>query len=149
MASWPSSADWDRDALALEFKELLELEVDLDLTITGFETAEIDLVLDGDRNGGPDPADAEVEVTGPAVSRTGDLWLLDLHRLFCGDALASTSYPHVLGGERADFLILGPTLQRAGQRPRQRAREDAASGVPPGQRRAQRGRVHRIPRDLS
>ena len=101
-------ADWDRDALALEFKELLELDVDIDLTGTGFETTEIDLVLDGDRNGGPDPADAEVEVTGPAVSRPGDLWLLDRHRLLCGDALASTSYAHVLGGEQADFLIADP-----------------------------------------
>lgn len=45
------------DLLNLEFSELSNLDLDFNLEITGFETAEIDLILDG--NGTTDPkADA-------------------------------------------------------------------------------------------
>ena len=36
-------AGWDRDILAIEFQALSELDLDFDLEITGFETAELDL----------------------------------------------------------------------------------------------------------
>ena len=38
------NAGWDRELLALELSYITELEIDFDLTITGFETAEIDLL---------------------------------------------------------------------------------------------------------
>ena len=38
---------WDRDALRLEFSDLLELEPQIDLEISGFEMGEIDGLLDG------------------------------------------------------------------------------------------------------
>lgn len=40
-------AGWDRDLLAIEFQELMKIDVDFDLTLTGFETPEIDIILDG------------------------------------------------------------------------------------------------------
>src|ERR1051325_4005620 len=40
------SAGWDLDILAVELRELSILEMDFDLEVTGFETAEIDLLLD-------------------------------------------------------------------------------------------------------
>ena len=48
---------WSIELLNLEFSELSNLDLDFNLEITGFETAEIDLILDGD--GSTDPkADA-------------------------------------------------------------------------------------------
>ncbi len=38
-------AGWDRDLLAIELQELVEIDLDFDLEVTGFETAEIDLLL--------------------------------------------------------------------------------------------------------
>jgi hypothetical protein len=38
---------WERDLLALEFSDILELEADIDLEIRGFEIAEIDGLLEG------------------------------------------------------------------------------------------------------
>ena len=38
-------AGWDRALLALEFQYLTDLDLEFDLTITGFETAEIDLMI--------------------------------------------------------------------------------------------------------
>ena len=36
---------WDQELLALELQYIAELDIDFDLTITGFETAEIDFLL--------------------------------------------------------------------------------------------------------
>jgi ParB-like chromosome segregation protein Spo0J len=41
------NAGWDEDLLALELGELAVLDLDFDLTLTGFEMAEIDLLIDG------------------------------------------------------------------------------------------------------
>ena len=40
---------WDREALCLEFSDLLELEPQIDLEVSGFEIGEIDVLLDGQR----------------------------------------------------------------------------------------------------
>jgi hypothetical protein len=65
-------------AHAIELQEL-SVHLDVDVTITGFETAEIDLLirdLDGDS---PDEADEvpEIDRSAPAVSRPGEpqVWL--------------------------------------------------------------------------
>ena len=58
-------------------KELSALDLNFDVEITGFETAEIDLLIDGAT--APIKADRSDIVPEPqteAVSRLGDLWLL-------------------------------------------------------------------------
>ncbi len=75
------TGSWDLDALRLEFEDLLDLDVDLE--ITGFEMGEIDQVLAFGEDGGADPLDA-MQVTpdsdAPVISRRGDLWQLTEHR---------------------------------------------------------------------
>ena len=39
------NAGWDKDLLKLELKELADLEIDFDLSLTGFSTGEIDVLL--------------------------------------------------------------------------------------------------------
>jgi ParB-like chromosome segregation protein Spo0J len=52
-------AGWDRDLLAIELQGLAEIDLDFDLDVLGFETAEIDLLIGGGaEEGEPDPADA-------------------------------------------------------------------------------------------
>jgi DNA modification methylase len=106
------NAGWDRERLAVELPELKELLVgeNLDITITGFETAEIDqLVIDFEDNT-EDPAD-EVQTdwlsTAP-VSRPGDLWQLGPHRLLCGDARQAADLDQLLGNEQAAMAFLDP-----------------------------------------
>ena len=103
-------AGWDRSLLVLEFQGLIDIGFDVELT--GFEMPEIDLLLDEALEaGGLSPA-AEDELpasrNGPPVSRLGDLWILGVHRLFCGDARASTSYDRLLPGKKADLLFTDP-----------------------------------------
>ena len=73
-------ADWDLDALALEFGELKALEFNLNLT--GFDSREID-AFTLTPNADEDEAPSLPEVP---VSNVGDLWLLGPHRVLCGDS---------------------------------------------------------------
>ena len=103
-------AGWDRELLAIELQGLIELDVDIELT--GFEMAEIDLILDEAREasgdaGGPEDAVSEPSLD-PAVSQTGDLWLLGSHRLLCGDARDQAAYDQLLAGAKAEFAFTDP-----------------------------------------
>ena len=106
------NAGWDREVLAIELQALIDLEFDVE--ITGFSLAEVDLLIDEAREASPDPehaADNEVPpLTDPAsaVTRCGDLWLLDRHRLLCGDSRHAETFHHLLQDERADLIFTDP-----------------------------------------
>ena len=104
------NAGWDRDLLALELQGLTELDLDLDfdLTVTGFETAEIDLLVgDAEISDAADEV-AEIDPDRPLVSRPGDLWIIGRHRLLCGDSTDPASYDHLLGGQKARLMFVDP-----------------------------------------
>jgi DNA modification methylase len=97
--------------LALELKYLDELALDFDVTITGFETAEVDLLIGELEAGQPtDQADElpAVDAAAAAVSRLGDLWLLGKHRLLCADATQAASFERLLNGTRAEIVFADP-----------------------------------------
>jgi hypothetical protein len=100
-------ATWDREALAVEFSEILEVEPQIDLEITGFEMGEVDVLLD---DGGIDQEDElpETDPTMAPVTRPGDLWRLGDHHLLCADARKAGSYARVLGDEKADMMFTDP-----------------------------------------
>jgi DNA modification methylase len=104
----PEQAVWDFDLLRAHFKELIDLDFEVELT--GFSTGEIDLLLDGKpAMAATDPADDLTGLDdGPAVSRPGDVWELGRHRLICGDALHDTSYRALLHGELAQMVVTDP-----------------------------------------
>jgi len=104
-------AGWDEDLLAFELRDLSSLDLDFDLEITGFETAEIDSLIgsldDGEKD---DEADRLPPVDEEAlpVSRPGNLWLMGPHRLLCGDATQDKSYATLLEGRRARMVFTDP-----------------------------------------
>ena len=101
-------AGWDREILAIELQHLTSLDLDFDVTITGFEMAEIDLLLGGSEPEA-DPADAmPPPATGPAVTRPGDVWQIGRHRLICGDAMDAATFALLLNGERAQMVFTDP-----------------------------------------
>ena len=99
-------SSWDGDALKNEFAEVLEINKEIDLRISGFEMGEIDVALsfaEDEEDALPAPNDSE-----PPGTKLGDLWLLGEHRLLCADALARESYPRLLDGERASMVFTDP-----------------------------------------
>jgi DNA modification methylase len=105
------NAGWDRALLGLELQYLTELEIDFDVTVTGFDLPEIDLLI-GELSlaaNDNDAADAVVEVAaGPAISRLGDIWQIGNHRLICGDSTKLEAYQQLLGDARAQMVFTDP-----------------------------------------
>jgi DNA modification methylase len=100
-------AGWDADILAIELQDLIDLDFDIELT--GFETGEIDVLLDGEDTAGDDADNVCPEYDqSPSITRLGDRWGLGDHVLVCGDARDNHAYQRLLGGERAVYVITDP-----------------------------------------
>lgn len=103
------NAGWDGELLAIEMKTLIDL--DFDMSATGFSLAEIDFIIDGEREKATVPTQAEDAVPlrpTCAVSRSGDLWCLGRHRLLCGDARSRDDLAILMQGDTADLLFVDP-----------------------------------------
>jgi hypothetical protein len=103
-------ASWDDRLLGEQLRELSELNLEFSLEITGFDMAEIDLFIEGAANTPqPDPDDVPLPVvSGPAVTRLGDTWLLGPHRIHCGSALDEHAYRALMGETRAAMVFTDP-----------------------------------------
>ena len=103
-------AGWDKELLAIELQGLIELDVEIELT--GFDMAEIDLILEDAREANGESSGPEDKVPehspGPAVTQSGDLWVLGKHNLLCGDARDQAAYDRLLEGAKAEFAFTDP-----------------------------------------
>lgn len=99
---------YDNDLLRFELGTLSEMDLSFDLEMTGFETAEIDLLLDGDAESKPNPADEVPPVETVAVTQPGYLWQLGKHRLICGDSTKPETYVTLMRGDKAQAVITDP-----------------------------------------
>lgn len=105
------NATWDNALLAENF-QLLATE-DLDVTLSGFELAEVDVILQGEPSNETNDADDEPIKPGPAVSRLGDEWILGEHRLHCGNALDPQAVAKLMQGDRASVVFVDPPFNLA------------------------------------
>ncbi len=105
------NAGWNPEILAQELHYLIEVEVDFDVSVTGFEAAEIDLLIEGLDPEKADPKADELPET-PALEdltvRHGDLWLLGRHRLLCGDATKPADFELLMAETRAQMVFVDP-----------------------------------------
>lgn len=97
-------AGWDDELLRVELSELQA--AGLDLTLTGFEQAELDELLLS-REGAADPDDAPPAPKRP-ISKPGDLWLLGRHRVLCGSATEKTDVEGLLDGASPRLMVTDP-----------------------------------------
>lgn len=98
---------WDEKTLALELGDLSGMDLSFDVGITGFETGQIDVMiaaLEPEEETSPLDEVPEPE-PGPPVTRRGDLWLIGVHRIYCGNALESSSYAALMGPEKARLVF--------------------------------------------
>jgi DNA modification methylase len=104
-------AGWDRHLLSIELGDLIDLlpVEGLDVSLTGFETPEIDLLLADSATTRPTPEDAMPRMPRHGVTRPGDLWLLGKHRLMCGDAGNADDLGRLMDGALAAAVFCDPT----------------------------------------
>ncbi len=101
-------AGWDNEILAIELQHLSALDITLDVTVTGFEIPEIDLIVQEISARQNKHEIVEIDQSGPAVTRFGDLWQLGKHKIFCGNALHENSYQALMGNRRAHAVFTDP-----------------------------------------
>ena len=99
-------AGWDEELLALELGELSAPELELNLDVTGFSTADVDRITSFrlvDQEDGALPP-----LPKKPVSRLGDFFILDQHRVLCADARHRSTYLRLLGNEPAQMVFVDP-----------------------------------------
>jgi hypothetical protein len=100
------NAGWDEKLLATELEFLADLQIDLDVSITGFDTVEIDRII-ASASQGDEPADEAPPLpAGPAISRPGEIWNLGPHRVICGNALEGATFAALMGTDLARMAFL-------------------------------------------
>jgi DNA modification methylase len=100
-------ADWDEELLAVELQEIEEL--DLDLSLSGFDDAELArLLATQEAMVGLCDEDATPALPQTPISAPGDLWILGRHRLLCGDATDQQAVSRLLGAVKPMLMVTDP-----------------------------------------
>ena len=102
------SGDWDKDKLALLIADLQG--ADFDVSLTGFEPAEIDDLFKDTLKDSvkDDDFDVGAELEKPTMTKPGDIWMLGRHRLICGDSTKAETYDLLMGNTKANLVITDP-----------------------------------------
>ena len=102
------SGDWDTDKLSLLIADLQG--ADFDVSLTGFDPAEIDdlfkdTIKDGIKD---DEFDVDAELEKPTITKVGDIWQLGRHRLICGDSTKAETFDLLMAGVKANLVLTDP-----------------------------------------
>ena len=102
------SGDWDKNKLALLIADLQG--ADFDVSLTGFDPAEIDDLFKDTLKDGikDDEFDVEAELAKPTKTKPGDIWLLGRHKLICGDTTNPDTLKTLMGEEKANLVVTDP-----------------------------------------
>src|ERR1039458_343023 len=106
------NAEWDDRLLAEQLETLAAMDLDFSLEVTGFEIGEIDLRIE-QISSSTEEAHARADclpepAKGLSVTRPGDLWLLNEHRVLCANALEETAYASLMKNDRARMVFTDP-----------------------------------------
>lgn len=99
------SGDWDKEKLTLLITDL-QAE-DFDVSLTGFDPAEIDDLFKSQTQDGihEDDFDVDAELEKPVFSKAGDIWKLGRHKLICDDSTKPETFEQLLLGEKVNLVF--------------------------------------------
>ena len=102
------SGDWDKDKLMLLIADLQG--ADFDVSLTGFEPAELDALFKDSLKDGihEDDFDVDAELQKPSLTKQGDVWKLGQHRLICGDSTKADTFNLLMDGKLANLVVTDP-----------------------------------------
>jgi DNA modification methylase len=100
------NSSWDMALLHQEFSFLEDFN--FDLTLTGFETPEIDLLFQDYVEGEEDGNEPIPQPPQKPTTVLGDIWILGEHKIICGDATDSQVYEALLEDEKAEMVFTDP-----------------------------------------
>lgn len=100
------NAGWDAELLSVEIADLQG--VDFDISLLGFDDAELNKLMGGMEEVKDDDFDVEAELQRPAITKAGDLWLLGKHRLVCGDSTKGETFELLMEDKQANLTVTDP-----------------------------------------
>lgn len=102
------TGDWEFEALADLIKDL-EAQ-DFDMTLTGFDAAEIEDLFSQvhDKDATDDDYDVNKALEEAAFVKPGDVWILGRHHLLCGDATKPEDVEKLMDGKKANLVLTDP-----------------------------------------
>lgn len=100
------NAGWDFTLLNVEFEQLAEMGIDLE--ITGFSLEEIEELKPVELNEGLTDEDAVPDVPEDPKTKLGDIYQLGNHRLMCGDSTSIDAVDKLMPNELADLVFTDP-----------------------------------------
>ena len=118
-------ASWDFEQLRKELQELGFAGFDVGLI--GFEPDQLEIVLAGLGSSGLTDPDSVPEVPDKPVTRPGDIWVLDDHRIGCGDSTSAVDVTPVLAGSEPHLMVADPPYG-VNYEPSWRARRNLSRG---------------------
>ena len=101
-------SEWDTEALKLEFSEIIAMDIDFDLMLTGFETPEIDIIFSDPTPELDDSRVPSLDRSAPAIAEHRDVFQCGQHPIICGDARNASIYAELLGSDRVRLTITDP-----------------------------------------
>jgi len=103
---YAEDAGWDEELLRLEIESLQGMEFNVELL--GFDPAELNKLLTNDDDIQEDDFDVDAELQKPALTKSGDVWLMGNHRLICGDSTKPETYKALMDGKKANLVVTDP-----------------------------------------
>ena len=101
-------AEWDLEILPIELNELRE--GGFDMNVLAFDEEELGKLLSiaaGVTEGLTDP-DAVPEPPDDPITQRGDIWVLGVHRLMCGESGSPADLDRLLDGQTIDLVNMDP-----------------------------------------
>ena len=99
------SGEWDTKRLENLLSDLKA--EDFDVTLTGFDTSEIGLMLGVDDEIVQDEV-PEIEADAPTICQPGELWQLGRHHLLCGSSTDRNDVALLMNGQHSKLLFTSP-----------------------------------------
>jgi DNA modification methylase len=100
------NAGWDAEMLSVEIADLQG--ADFDISLLGFDDAELNKLMGNMEDVKDDDFDVDAELQKPAITKSGDLWLLGKHRLVCGDSTKAETFGLLMDGKLANLTVTDP-----------------------------------------
>ncbi|MRJ47090.1 site-specific DNA-methyltransferase [Fundicoccus ignavus] len=102
------SGSWNEDKL---MSLITDLEgSDFDVSLTGFDVAELDELFKATLTEGveDDDFDVDEELLKSSFSKLGDIWHLGKHKLLVGDSTKVEAYQQLMNGKTANLVLTDP-----------------------------------------
>jgi DNA modification methylase len=100
------NAGWDAEMLSVEIADLQG--VDFDVSLLGFDDAELNKLLGGVEDVEEDDFDLTQALEEATFVERGDVWTVGRHRLVCGDATVAEDVALLMDGRKANLVLTDP-----------------------------------------